>query len=223
MVRAILEGRKYQTRRVVNPRPSGIDHRLGRLLAGGKKNLRGQFGLFYKVIGQGVALTEMTACPYGNVGDLLWVREHWCWRIEFDDFPPRDIPHYAGASVWYFATDEEYCATHPEPGRWRRSFHMPRWASRLTLRITDVRVERVQDISQRDVFAEGLSNRDMNTVYGGGSAVECFSVLWDSINAARGFGWEQNPWVWALTFETIHKNVDAVIAEQEERSATANA
>lgn len=205
MVRAILEGRKTQTRRVVRTQPPGAPKGAAVSKNGWLTYFTGPSGSEYASGG---------ACRYGKPGDLLWVRERWCERIEFDDFSPRDIPHSAGASVWYFATDEEYCATHPEPGRWRRSFHMPRWASRLTLRLTDVRVERVQDISGYDAYWEGVCDGPGHEGEASGYTIEKFRRLWDSINAKRGFDWEQNPWVWTLTFQVIHKNVDAVIKEQ---------
>lgn len=86
------------------------------------------------------------------------------------------------------------------PCRWRPPTSMPRWASRLTLEITDIRVERVQDISDADAFAEGIQRAVDEGQRDDGSARGAFRTLWDSINAKRGFGWDSNPWVWAISF-----------------------
>ena len=125
-------------------------------------------------------------CPYGAPGDRLWVRETW----DTD-----------GKTIAYRATTPE-TTTDPEPMRWRPSIHMPRWASRLTLAVTSVRVERVQEITEADARAEGIepqrsdySGEDSNSLQ--------FRDLWDSINAARGYGWAVNPWVWVVEFERV--------------------
>ena len=86
-------------------------------------------------------------------------------------------------------------------GRWRPSIHMPRWASRITLNATSVRVERVQDISNLGAFAEGTP--DLRTHDNDWDLRDCYSHLWDSINAKRGFGWDSNPWVWVVGFERV--------------------
>lgn len=134
-------------------------------------------------------------CPYGVTGDLLWVREtHYRWAG--CGTPPRTG----------FNQDRCY-DDHPELLSMTRhaqivtvpSIHMPRWASRITLRVVDVRVERVQEISESDAKAEGVAawhNTTDGTVYR-----PEFCLLWDSINAAIGFGWEVNPWVWVVEFE----------------------
>jgi hypothetical protein len=126
--------------------------------------------------------TELVKCPYGKVGDRLWVRE---------TFRPSEDP--LSNSIFYRA-DEEY---HKGAG-WKPSIHMPRWASRLTLEIIDIRVERVQDISHRDALAEGVS---YDVSKEGGAPVPRFHALWDSINASRGYSWDSNPWVWVIEFK----------------------
>lgn len=103
--------------------------------------------------------------------------------------------------------------------------NMPRWASRLTLRLTDVRVERVQEIADHgdglcridDLEAEGLDQifDAQDDKADSAQAVEWFACLWDALNAERGYPWESNPWVWALSFEVIHENVDAVLAREK--------
>jgi hypothetical protein len=169
MVRAILEGRKTQTRRVIR-NPS----RLVNLMMAGEA---GEW------------------CPYGQTGDLLWVRETWAPN---EVLPIADRP--SGAAI--YRADERYSAT------WRPSIHMPRWASRLTLRLTDVRVQRLQEITGRDAVAEGIEKVPAKNVppelagaWSANETVFAFARLWDSINAKRGYSWDSNPFCWALTFE----------------------
>lgn len=102
-----------------------------------------------------------------------------------------------------------YRATEPDSpcGSWTLSIHMPRWASRLTLRLTDVRVERVQDISKVDATAEGFEKEAALPI----DPRDWFRNSWDSLNAKHGYGWDANPWVWVLVFEVIRKNVDEVL------------
>ena len=118
--------------------------------------------------------------PYGQVGDRLWVRETF-WAMA------------DGKTIYYKAT-----VPFPNfPFSWKPSIHMPRWASRITLEITDVRVERLQEISPLDIVAEGYDS------FGIPSGVFWFKELWDSINAKRGYGWEVNPWVWVISFRRL--------------------
>ena len=127
--------------------------------------------------------------PFGVPGDLLWVREAW---LEFEPYhrPPRFAYR---ADI----TDSEQEQIRKEYGyKWKPSIHMPRWASRLTLRVRRVWVERVQDISEQDATGEGLKARD------------AFEALWDSIYAGRGLGWTSNPLVWACEFEIVKGGAD---------------
>jgi len=112
-------------------------------------------------------------CRYGAPGDLLWMRETW-----------RQGPTATGA--YYRATDDDGTPA----VRWKPSIFMPRALSRITLKLTDVRVERVQDISEADAAAEGVER-------------STFAALWNAINAKRGYSWERNPWVWALTLQQV--------------------
>jgi hypothetical protein len=112
-------------------------------------------------------------------------------------------------SVHYFATfDESKILYAPSmPKKWRPSIFMPRWASRITLEIVSVKVERVQEISKEDAIAEGVEAVMVDGhKYGlqtGNDYKWAFNQLWDSINAKRGYGWDVNPWVWAVTFKRV--------------------
>jgi hypothetical protein len=174
MVQAILDGRKTQTRRVVKPQPEYWEQTGGYHYPLDKKPYRGA------PVGRVRSIDEYR-CPYGQPGDRLWVRETW--------------HQYAGGEVIYRA---DYGPESYQAGAkgWRPSIFMPRWASRITLEITGVRVERVQDISADDARAEGVSAPDV-------LPRSKFATLWDSINAKRGYGWDMNPWCWCVEFKAV--------------------
>ena len=191
MVCAILEGRKTQTRRVVKQQDV-LDS-------------RNEVGVWD---GPGeVGEWEVSRCPYGQVGDRLWVREAWhCdGDPKFVEYNP-EIGLSATPDCFYRAT--EMCRNPNAGWRWRPSIHMPRWASRITLEITGVRVERLQDISEEDAKAEGVELIGARLVNDDGSTTAYthkmhFEALWDSINEDRGYSWESNPWVWVVNFKRI--------------------
>lgn len=181
MVRAILDWRKTQTRREIKPQPEGpacvralqYHAATGNLLLGGN-------------------------CPYGTVGDRLWVRETWMTYEREDgldgvlfraDAGFRQIENTPQAAAKWVA------ARHGVAGKWRPSIFMPRWASRITLEITSVRVERLQEISNEDCFAEGMWEET-------NPEVKCnrlwYSSLWETINGPGS--WDKNPWVWVIEF-----------------------
>jgi len=183
MVRAILDGRKTQTRRVVKPQPIGrIDPVFsytpnGLEIAFGPENLRAN------------GCPRWWRCPYGKPGDRLWVRE--AWR---QDHGESNFDYLADGKPGSIL-DEEF-----DRWKWRPSIHMPRSASRILLEITGVRVERVQDISRVDARAEGCTaqtGRRSKTPEG------AFRELWDSINADRNYGCDVNPWVWVVEFKRV--------------------
>lgn len=181
MVRAILEGRKTQTRRVVKPQPAGAWAAPGR-----------------------------RACPYGQAGDRLWVRETWGTHDQGFDTAEE-------STVVVYRADVD----RPEPKRWRPSIHMPRVASRITLEVTGVRVERLHQLSEADALAEGIHRIDIGSGYeprysaaprSWADAVEgdpdvqltasaAFRELWESINGLRS--WLANPWVWVVEFKRL--------------------
>ena len=189
MVRAILEGRKTQTRRVVKPDPEYI--------LDGENFPDGSVDCGY--------VWKFPKCPYGTPGDLLWVRETWCTSPAYYKWKPSDLP--VGFPIWYRAEADD------DESRWRPSIFMPRWASRITLEIVDVRVERLKDISEKDSRAEGIfetprdpgfeswSTHGMRDYYA--TPRRAFKALWDSINAKRGYGWDTNHWVWVVEFRVM--------------------
>ena len=150
--------------------------------------------------------------PYAP-GDRICVKERWATvpRTAYRHDP--SIPHIEHEDWWAI-----YAASFDRsPPSWKPSIHMPRWASRLTLTITDVRVQRVQEISEEDAKAEGVESdsdgwRDylMPSTQCCGNARDSFHTLWDSLNAKRGYGWDANPWVCALTFTVEQGNIDAL-------------
>lgn len=147
------------------------------------------------------------------VGDRLWVREAWRTFSTFDDEPPRNLDF---VHVWYEA-DAGYKPKIRYPhgrGRYRHGRFMPRWFSRLTLTVTAVRVERLQEISEADAIAEGVERdsdgwRDylMPNTQCCANACDSYRTLWEAINGPGS--WEANPWAAAYTFTVEHRNIDA--------------
>lgn len=215
MVRAILDGKKTQTRRVLSPQPMTPVARFALVGTGGKSQAA-WFGA-RDAIGNPVmafavgkhSVKDDARCPYGEPGSTLWVRE----RFSFRDHGPIGDPDLDTSECWYWADGNE-----PTHGNWSKpkpSIHMPRAASRLTLRIVSVRVERLRDISHDDAVAEGVQTVAIAVTHGGevcgGGAVtarEQFAALWDSINAKRA-PWSSNPWVWCIEFERVALSVSA--------------
>lgn len=200
MVRAILSGRKTQTRRVVKPQINVP---------------RAPYGC---IGGQGFGFIfggQVVKCPYGELGDRLWVRETTCIAPKRfatpDDTCKTD---YDGDKrfVSYKADGHSEDAMRDYKLKWTPSIHVPRWASRLTLEIVSVRVERLHEISEGDAVAEGIEPVQMPTdevmyedyVQGGALVarpVSCYATLWDKINGAGAFS--TNPWVWVVEFKRI--------------------
>ncbi|MCM2455332.1 hypothetical protein HGO37_08045 [Rhizobium sp. CG4] len=204
MVRALLNGTKSQTRRIIKPQPTA-----------------------YGLVPLGDAVinaAEWQIRQSGHIriaaGDRLWVRESWKPHSTFDHLSPRNMPE---STVFYLA-DDKYS---PSGSRGRPGIHMPRWASRLTLSVTDVRVERLQDISEADAVAEGApldpdhrdatqddSNPHMVRVNAWTriSPVAWYHRLWNEINGPGS--WDANPWVVAYTFTVHPHNIDELERKQ---------
>lgn len=201
MVKAILDGRKTQTRRIVKPQPQ-TDHVY--IMPDG--TLPGVFKNGYteaKQIGDKIFLSCRAGwmrCPYGMGGDRLWVRETW----GLCDTEPKDGPE--NAQIFYKATDESRRDMRYQ--KWRPSIHMPRWASRINLEITGIGIQRIQDISREDAREEGVTTNPYPTkTYQDwddpGVHVVLFSQLWDSVYAGTEGSWDSNPWVWIIEFRRI--------------------
>lgn len=202
MVRAILAGAKTQTRRVVKPQPVFDTRFRSRFRVDGRGSMSHR-----QVSTDAPAALLGEICPFGQPGDRLWVRETWChaWDDERDQWSDPERYHYRADGIEVVHVDDG------ERSPWCPSIHMPRRACRLLLEITDVRVERLQEISEADAMAEGAdvhvlpdirlprthprAGRPM--VYA--DCREIFADLWDS----TGGDWNSNPWVWAITFKRI--------------------
>ena len=199
MVRAIIDGRKTMTRRIITSKAFKQWVEAG----------------FTDEFIKSPENNWHEHCPLGVPGDRLWVKETWTHgqkrhnvaanaygydiqykadgkcvgQYHFKSF--QDVP-YLGLENPYRGIDRIY--------KWKPSIHMPRWASRITLEITDVRVERLQEISEKDAKAEGVMPDYPTALY-----ASAFSELWNSINAKRGYGWDANPWVWVISFKVVTK------------------
>ncbi len=189
MVRAILAGRKTQTRRVVKLDGFGGDP------------------VYETADGEFHDTAEL--CPYGQPAGRLWVRETFKTIGVYSDRRQVLIEYKAGGRS-YAEHVPDWCRYYDRAnnGRWSASIHMPKWASRLTLEVTGVAVARLQDISEEDAYLEGVKPYVAKGI--GGQMVgadvshrHSFIELWDSINKSRGYGWDTNPWVWVVEFKRI--------------------
>ncbi|MCH0754243.1 hypothetical protein [Pseudomonas aeruginosa] len=197
MVRAILDGRKTVTRRVMKYQPHEdasvtvgnynvtVVDRHGEQQPGPEA-----FGAWWSDGERGCI------CPHGEPGDRLWVREAWAADAQVDAIAPSDLSQ--GEPIWYpadLSVRQTGCSMISK-GRVRPSIHMPRWASRILLEITAVRVERLHDLSDPGALAEGVSHNEMHS---GDSLVDVFARLWES----TGGDWAANPWVWVVEFKRV--------------------
>lgn len=217
MVRAILDGRKTQTRRIMKVQPSDGFHPThnGYVLdlsahwyTPGVVDKNGYLKPAKKDVFGVADENEGYTCPFGAIGDRIWVRETWAeagagapdLKLYRADYPEHVPTHYENVPP----ADEV---------RWTPSIHMPRWASRLTLEITGVRVERLNGISETDAEAEGI---DMEALFDAQDCYDCiadhnmtgrptvtgaFKYLWESIYGEES--WKANPWVWVIEFKRI--------------------
>lgn len=220
MIKAILSGAKSVTRRVIKPPRCATLH--------GREPLPDKSfpddGYFHYAYGGGDLggdfCSKRVFCPYGSPGGKLWVREthaivpRTAYAASTDDGETQ-LPHQLSPCGNDWAIYREGW-TRCIPSRWRPSIHMPRWASRITLEVTGVRCERLQEITAADILAEGavtrphvvegLSGKCPVSAFDGAVYPDLRSLWvkgWDSINAKRGFGWASNPWVWAVDFRRV--------------------
>lgn len=180
-VNAILEGRKTQLRRVIKSQPVLIAD-------AGKHSTYAYRGGLYALDMYKDNSNILEKCLYGQTGTHLWVRESWSTHACFDDVPTQNLE---SPSIHYWADGP--CQT----GRKRPPILMPRWASRILLEITNVRIERLNDISEADAIAEGIEADDEYC------AEENFSMQWNISNGWSWKGWNANPWVWVIDFRVV--------------------
>jgi hypothetical protein len=187
MIRAILDGQKTQTRRIVKPQPPGGYH-----IDTCHYNDTGWAFWVSADDHAGTCTCKNLKQPYGSPGDRLWVRETWAPA----EWPPTGVFAVYRADEGMFAS------------QWKPSIHMPRWASRITLEVVSVRVERLQAISKKDAIAEGWGGWHNSTVDGddpdcaGNGPRTWFKKLWHSINGPGS--WDANPWVWVVEFKVLN-------------------
>lgn len=221
MVKAILEGRKTQTRRIVKPQPDddGLwNHTQRPMSVHPAYNMEGWWGTVDET-----GEDREYKCPYADIDDLnlLWVRETFCVVNE--------KPAYKA--------DYSLVPTFLSSMTWKPSIHMPKSAARIWLEITDIRVERLQDISREDAKREGIevigknvkswtlfrnySLPKNNVGLGLLSSIESFQSLWDSINGKKEkANWQSNPWVWAITFKVVSKTGNPNITKSSTQPIT---
>ena len=197
MVRAILNNRKTQTRRVLKKQPLDI--------------------LPMKVPDAWVTLRtrepephgDLIRCRFGISGDRLWVREKWA----HDDPDCTDVKCGNIDHIWWYASENKIVAdSFAGKAHWRPSIHMPRWASRITLEIVKIRVERLHAITTEDILAEGIKQtKDEFWLgplagvpdYPWGRAELAYAARWNELNDKRGHGWDDNPFVWVIEFKRV--------------------
>lgn len=211
MVRAILDGRKTVTRRPVKGCQIPVEDtsvaagERHRWMAIAQRDPRYGFGVFGATEAEcAKELEEFAPCPYGRPGDRLWVRETWAADAQVNAIAPRDLSQ--GEPIFYpadGAVRKTGCSMITQ-GRARPSIHMPRWACRILLEITDVRVERLQDISRADIRAEGmqcppeLASDDVSPNYR-----DWYRAAWRQLWESTGGDWAANPWVWVVEFKRV--------------------
>lgn len=228
MVRAILAGKKTQTRRIIripevvraepeDASASGGNESayLNGLTEVGQREEDGVWRAFLTEYPEEGSVD--VRCPYGKPGDRLWLRETWAAGACSEGLAPSCLspsfyrgPRSDNGGAWFQADAAEPAHPVTPRGKWRPAIHMPRWLSRITLEVIEVRAARVQDISEDDARAEGAEKGNDHRVYPSKQAAwvttyrRGFEVLWDSINGDRDRAdWAANPWVWAVSFRVL--------------------
>lgn len=208
MVRAILEGRKTVTRRMVKDwqspsedvRESDPDMRWSAIAQMHPRWGFCVFGATAEECAQDLATAGV--CPYGRRRERLWVRETWAADAQLDAVAPSELS--MGEPILYAADGalRTSSCSMISPGRRRPSIHMPRWMSRILLEISDIRVERLQEISEEQAETEGVgflrAAPDFDETL---TAKQLFEILWDHINGEGA--WAANPWVWVIEFKRV--------------------
>ncbi|MFC4255419.1 hypothetical protein ACFOWT_08330 [Croceibacterium xixiisoli] len=218
MVRALLDGRKTQTRRLINPQPPGCVTSAGVIARTGQ----GQTDEWSWLSGDPADMDswgfEGEFKARYRPGDRLYVREAWA---PLSACTHNDPGSQAAADNGFYKADDS--TVEGEIDRWRPSIHMPRSASRMTLQVSEVRVQRLQDISEEDALAEGIGQYgrffglpDADWDAAELTAQAAFQRVWSSLHTAPGTTWDDNPWIVVVTFEVIKGNIDALPAREAE-------
>jgi hypothetical protein len=205
MIKALLAGTKTQTRRICREQPKPwLDH-AGE--GGGHvadwSPARADDGTYDLVSPHAVSTRKAFGrSPYGDPGDRLWVRETWAPHFIWETIKPSEITNDGLGCIFYQADGaiSGGCTDDQRAKSWRPSIFMLRWMSRITLGITDVRVQRLQDISDEDAAAEGMEH--VMRERGAKTHREALQIGWDAINGKRG-NWASNPFVWCVTFGVV--------------------
>jgi hypothetical protein len=211
MVRAIIEGRKTQTRRIMEHQPPGEGYKLIRLMDSTAKDRGKQIGKLHWAKVDNLNIPDSDDCyfncPFGQVGDRLWVRETWFCNHAF--YSPGPAFYDMGPlkelkEALVYRADGKFKDHFPEDyleGKWKPSIHMPRWASRINLIIDEIRAERLHDITEEDAIAEGVDCVSVKAVkrQAAWSRRQDFKNLWDKINGKK-YSWDSNPWLWVIKF-----------------------
>lgn len=224
MVRALMEEIKTQTRRIVKPQPPTGHSFAGFTMSSTHTADEGKATWGAGDTSVFLNSAHRVRCPFGEPGDMLWVRETWAADACWNKTKAGEIPN--GQRIWY---DGINFPDRPQAvrGRWRPSIHMPRWASRIALEITGIRAERLLDISQADAIAEGIQRMPCDCAregttrpvcphsefgihfkdYSESEPISCvrpsfsYMTLWESINGVGS--WSANPWVWVIDFKLV--------------------
>ena len=211
MVKAILAGKKTQTRRLVKPQPAPLPGTPGHAIVDlSDGNATDHWGWLYGDE-PNTCHVESMRCPFGKPGSLLCIKEAFRFPARVDNHSPTWVGNESvvrgHAEPWspiHYEADGhrvDWTDEAGEPGRLRDVLYMPHWASRLSLLVTDVRVERLQDISGDDIVAEGIDG-DFPPLLRGNILHAKFAELWESVYGKRAT-WASNPWLWVVSFKVV--------------------
>nr|DAO68245.1 MAG TPA: ASCH domain protein [Bacteriophage sp.] len=228
MVKTILDGKKMMTRRVVKSDFINNYKHAHIIKQSSDKSREGKAYFYDKPVGGMVLSSQLVSNPYGKVGDHLWVRETWIQgyndpliESEGDDENAVSIIYKADGKEEYRSCSAETAenwgdfSADSEMVGFKSPIHMPRWASRILLEITDIRVERLNDISEADCEKEGFRFYPLSRIcfkpcstkhpsgHGSNNYKSIFGEYWDTLNAKKGYQWSSNPWVWVIEFKKV--------------------
>jgi len=220
MIDALLAGRKTQTRRLIKPQPPAhqkeVQYPAVEVASSSPLVRKDRYDAcrFWHYAGDGTSSSPLIKSRYGAPGDQLWVRETWCLSDpEFEhQLPPTPRPSKDGRWVYYRATEPDI-EGRDNKSPWRTPIYMPRWASRITLEITSLRVERLQSITEEDAQAEGLDH-DEKWWYGPMHPVKqmpkvfydarkAYRSCWNSLHPGAHEDWHADPFVWVISFRKL--------------------